>query len=1346
MTYHTPLNLLRYAALLVAVSYSSTTHAIVIGFEAENGDSVTTTVTATIGADYLPADSDLAALGGQYLDRAGNGETGGFPGTAANLLSYDVNFAEAGEYDLYARLLFEVDGNDDSFYYGNGFGVKSLTDSADWVRPNGLPDDGFPAATYFWINLSENIGAFPSGTATTFNVAAPGTQTIQFGGREDGLYFDAFAFGTATDTFTDQQLNESVTNSFSPPNEWNLTGGGNFNTAANWSDNVVPTFDALFGASITQNAEIALDSPGPSLNSVTLNNTNFQYTLAGPNALNLVAAGQISTTGSHQITANVSGSVGLNKLGDGTLTLAGAKSYTGATNVLEGTLVIDDLDAIDNQASESLNIAAGATVNLDAGASGTLAAQLTGASTVDDDAVLRVTSGFGDADTLTINRSNAGYGGVIRVEGGTLAVGNSSALGDGGESNDRTVVQAGTTAKVALTGGVTIASELLDFEGRSTDAPGLTSSGNNAWNGVIRGEGNNTLSNLNIESTSGTLTLDELYTDDTGSQFTYVFSGAGNTTVTSRISDSAIDIGTGIIGSNDTTNVNVVKRGSGTLTIGYANADVLGQDYWFGFTSILEGTMVVSSSGGTDGELRSSAIEVESGATLDVSAFTEYTQQIGQAITGGGSINVGSGNLRLIDVSNLAPGDSPGKVGELTVTSGTVTLPDLSLGGGGAWSFDIGNTSNPASDLFNVQSGSFTASTSGITFNITPASGHLDAGSRTIVSHTGGTNAALNSATAQITDAAGNPLTTRQTVAVNGNTAGEVNVVVIGEEASRTWTGSSSSAWDVSSNNWQEGDQQFRDLDHVTFGSSATTKDVTLAANRAPGSVTFDNAGTYTFSGEGAIVGSGSITLSGTSDVTLANSGNSTSGDVAISSSSSLRLGSASTGSITNNGTLSLGTPETVNLLVQNGAEEIGTGAGYKVFAFEAEDFLSLTENAVGESTWTVSNTVPGSSGGEALYASEEPSNGDGGSVGGQNFVTYDMKFTEPGTYTWFTHMVSVDGGDGNSTPDGDAGNDDSFWAPSDNMDASNTDPGALGSRIENFGSGRINAEGTNSDPLAYDWYRNGHVAPHPNDEFGQIEVTQSDVDAGTVFSFKVGTREGGMTLDKFAFVAINDTSDFGTTLLDSDLDAASSIAITQETFTASGSILDINGDFTMTAGSELNMLISTPGTHDQLDISGALTAAGTLNVAAGGNGFSADAGDVFDIFRFDSVSGAFTIGSLPTLSLGLDWDTSNLLVTGELAVIAVGLPGDFNGDFVVDAADYTVWRDNLGLAEGDLLNGNGDGGTVTQSDYLVWKNNFGQSLLGSGSSASVPEPSSALCGLMLLGLVAAARRRVRIG
>ena len=87
------------------------------------------------------------------------------------------------------------------------------------------------------------------------------------------------------------------------------------------------------------------------------------------------------------------------------------------------------------------------------------------------------------------------------------------------------------------------------------------------------------------------------------------------------------------------------------------------------------------------------------------------------------------------------------------------------------------------------------------------------------------------------------------------------------------------------------------------------------------------------------------------------------------------------------------------------------------------------------------------------------------------------------------------------------------------------------------------------------------------------------------------------------------------------------------------------------------------------------------------------------------------------------------------------GVPGDYNEDGTVNAADYNVWRDKLGS---NILLPNEDPSTtpgiVTEEDYLFWKSHFGDTS-GSESSTTVPEPATAL--LVLLAAVGALPRRV---
>ena len=84
-----------------------------------------------------------------------------------------------------------------------------------------------------------------------------------------------------------------------------------------------------------------------------------------------------------------------------------------------------------------------------------------------------------------------------------------------------------------------------------------------------------------------------------------------------------------------------------------------------------------------------------------------------------------------------------------------------------------------------------------------------------------------------------------------------------------------------------------------------------------------------------------------------------------------------------------------------------------------------------------------------------------------------------------------------------------------------------------------------------------------------------------------------------------------------------------------------------------------------------------------------------------------------------------NLLIE----TLSSGLPGDYNGDGTVDAADYTLWRDGLTA-------------DPTEAGYNLWRDNYSATLAVPSAATSVPEPTSVLVQAGLLGIAYAAGRR----
>ena len=194
--------------LALLVAGITTARAGIVTFEAESG---------VLGTNFLVGNNS----GVIYISNTNN-NTASTPGIPGRVATYTVAFPAPGTYDLYAHMLAGPAGaSDDSFLYGNGFGVKSPTNTGDWILCNNLANAGYNIPTdvvagagtvssgaWKWIDVSQfNGGQAPiSFTVTAGNL----TQTFQIGGREDGLNLDKFVFGTAGTSFTVSNLDNGT--------------------------------------------------------------------------------------------------------------------------------------------------------------------------------------------------------------------------------------------------------------------------------------------------------------------------------------------------------------------------------------------------------------------------------------------------------------------------------------------------------------------------------------------------------------------------------------------------------------------------------------------------------------------------------------------------------------------------------------------------------------------------------------------------------------------------------------------------------------------------------------------------------------------------------------------------------------------------------------------------------------------------------------------------------------------------------------------------------------------------------------------------------------------------------
>ncbi|OWT74341.1 MULTISPECIES: autotransporter-associated beta strand repeat-containing protein [unclassified Achromobacter] len=433
---------------------------------------------------------------------------------------------------------------------------------------------------------------------------------------------------------------------------------------------------ALNGGALTLGSATALGTGALTVgNAGTLNTTSA---LTTTNAVNLGTGSTLTVNGANDLTVGgaIAGDGALIKQDGGTLTLAGANTYTGGTQLQGGTLVGNAASL----GSGGVATSAGTQLTFQQDADGTYAGVLSGAGNVEK----------AGAGALTLTAANNLAGGTVGVAGGTLVAQGGQALTGAG------LVRVDTGATLQLDGSESIAT-LAGGGQVAVQSPAVLSLGSatdSSFDGVLTGTGA-----LNKIGT-GTLALNGAST----------LSGATNINAGTLALNGTLESNAIIVHNGGTLSGNGQATGAVTVEdFGHLNVNALNGGLTVGGLTLNQNSQIDAGLGSAS---TSGLINVTGDLTLngtlnvtDVGGFGTGVYRIidygGDLLNPGGTLAYGTlpagvnvGNLTLQTVVagqvNLLNQNAPNEI--QFWDGGDVTGNGTIGGGNGTWGGAAGNT------------------------------------------------------------------------------------------------------------------------------------------------------------------------------------------------------------------------------------------------------------------------------------------------------------------------------------------------------------------------------------------------------------------------------------------------------------------------------------------------------------------------------------------------------------------------------------------------------------------------------------------------------------------------------